>query len=85
VYGAAIYTERGSRASRWASRTCYNYGFEYETQINPNIDGFVNLRALLKAFSLYKDSSDVRRLPVRRTGMGENIDAYRSGQVAMCR
>jgi hypothetical protein len=20
------------RASRWASRTCYNYGFEYETQ-----------------------------------------------------
>jgi hypothetical protein len=55
VYGAAIYTERGSRASRWASRTCYNYGFEYETQINPNIDGFVNLRALLKAFSLYKD------------------------------
>ena len=44
VYGAAIYTERGSEGiTMGAMDVLYNYGFEYENPDKPyELDGFVN-------------------------------------------
>ena len=44
VYGAAIYTERGSEGiTMGVTNALYNYGFEYENPAKPyDIDGFVN-------------------------------------------
>jgi multiple sugar transport system substrate-binding protein len=63
----------------------YNYGFEYENPDQPyDIDGFVNSAGAVEGLQFYKDLYDVGTPPGSSNWyMGENIDAYRSGQVAM--
>ncbi|WP_420861307.1 ABC transporter substrate-binding protein [Algirhabdus cladophorae] len=86
VYGAAIYTERGSEGiTMGVTNALYNYGFLYENPDKPyDIDGFVNSASAAEGLEFYKELYDTATPPGSSNWyMGENIDAYRSGQVAM--
>lgn len=86
VYGAAIYTERGSEGiTMGVTNALYNFGFEYENPETPyDIDGFVNSDAAVAGLEYYKSLYDCCTPPGSSDWyMGENIDAYKSGQVAM--
>ncbi|MEL6571342.1 MAG: ABC transporter substrate-binding protein [Pseudomonadota bacterium] len=86
VYGAAIYTERGSEGiTMGVTNALYNYGFLYENPEQPyDLDGFVNSAGAVEGLEFYKSLYDVGSPPGSSNWyMGENIDAYRSGQVAM--
>ena len=86
VYGAAIYTERGSEGiTMGVTNALYNYGFEYENPENPyEIDGFVNSAGAVAGLEFYRSLYETATPPGSSNWyMGENIDAYRSGQVAM--
>ena len=86
VYGAAIYTERGSEGiTMGVTNALYNYGFEYS---NPKkayeLEGFVNSKGAIAGLEFYKSLYDNGTPPGSSNWyMGENIDAYKSGQVAM--
>lgn len=86
VYGAAIYTERGSEGiTMGVTNALYNFGFEYENPEKPyDLDGFVNSAGAVAGLEYYKELYDNGTPPGSSNWyMGENIDAYRSGQVAM--
>lgn len=86
VYGAAIYTERGSEGiTMGVTNALYNYGFEYENPDKPyDLEGFVNSAGAIAGLELYKELYDTGTPPGSSNWyMGENIDAFRSGQVAM--
>jgi multiple sugar transport system substrate-binding protein len=86
VYGAAIYTERGSEGiTMGVTNALYNYGFLYENPDKPyDLAGFVNSDGAVAALEFYKDLYDTTTPPGSSNWyMGENIDAFRSGQVAM--
>ena len=86
VYGAAIYTERGSEGiTMGVTNALYNYGFQYENPDQPyELDGFVNSEGAVAGLEFYKELYDCCTPPGSSNWyMGENIDAYRSGQVAM--
>jgi multiple sugar transport system substrate-binding protein len=86
VYGAAIYTERGSEGiTMGVTNALYNYGFMYEDPATPYaLDGFVNSAGAVAGLEFYKELYDTATPPGSSNWyMGENIDAYRSGQVAM--
>ena len=86
VYGAAIYTERGSEGiTMGVTNALYNYGFEYENPNKPyDMEGFVNSAGAVAGLEFYKELYDNSTPPGSSNWyMGENIDAYRSGQVAM--
>ncbi|MGB3245720.1 MAG: ABC transporter substrate-binding protein [Sulfitobacter sp.] len=86
VYGAAIYTERGSEGiTMGVTNALYNYGFQYENPDKPyDLEGFVNSAGAIEGLEYYKALYDVGSPPGSSNWyMGENIDAYRSGQVAM--
>lgn len=86
VYGAAIYTERGSEGiTMGVTNALYNYGFEYNNPDKPyELDGFVNSAGAVKALEFYKELYDTATPPGSSNWyMGENIDAYKSGQVAL--
>jgi multiple sugar transport system substrate-binding protein len=86
VYGAAIYTERGSEGiTMGVTNALYNYGFLYENPDQPyDLEGFVNSEGAVAGLEFYKSLYDVGSPPGSSNWyMGENIDAYRSGQVAM--
>lgn len=86
VYGAAIYTERGSEGiTMGVTNALYNYGFEYGNPNKPyELEGFVNSEGAIKGLEFYKELYDVGAPPGSSNWyMGENIDAYKSGQVAM--
>ncbi len=86
VYGAAIYTERGSEGiTMGVTNALYNYGFLYENPEKPyDLEGFVNSDGAVAGLEYYKALYDVGTPPGSSNWyMGENIDAYRSGQVAM--
>jgi len=86
VYGAALYTERGSEGiTMGVTNTLYAYGFEYE---NPkksyDMKGFVNSAGAAKGLKLYKELYDCCTPPGHSNAyMTEDLDAYKSGQVAM--
>ncbi len=86
VYGAAIYTERGSEGiTMGVANTMYDYGFEYA---NPNkaydMKGWVNSAGAAKGLKLYKELYDCCTPPGHSNAyMTEDLDAYKSGQVAM--
>ena len=63
----------------------YNYGFEYNNPDKPyELDGFVNSAGAVKALEFYKELYDTATPPGSSNWyMGENIDAYKSGQVAL--
>jgi multiple sugar transport system substrate-binding protein len=86
VYGAAIYTERGSEGiTMGVTNALYNYGFEYDNPDNPyELDGYVNSAGAVEGLEFYKTLYDCCTPPGSSNWyMGENIDAYKSGQVAL--
>ena len=86
VYGAAIYTERGSEGiTMGVTNALYNYGFAYGTADEPyKLDGVVNSAGAVEGLEFYKALYDCCVPPGSSDWyMSENIDAYKSGQVAM--
>lgn len=86
VYGASIYTERGSEGiTMGVTNALYNFGFKYENPEKPyDIEGFVNSDAAIAGLEYYKALYDCCTPPGSSDWyMSENIDAYKSGQVAM--
>lgn len=86
VYGAAIYTERGSEGiTMGVTNVLYNYGFQYENPDKPyDIEGFVNSAGAVEGLEFYKALYDCCTPPGASDAyMSQNIDAYKSGQVAM--
>ena len=86
VYGAAIYTERGSEGiTMGATSALYSWGFQYEDPKRPyRMDGYVNSPAAVEAIKFYKDLYQGCTPPGHSDAyMTANLDAYKSGQVAM--
>ncbi len=86
VYGAAIYTERGSEGiTMGVTNALYNYGFEYQDPEHPyHMEGFVNSPGAVKGLEYYKALYDCCTPPGSSDWyMSETIDAYKSGQVAL--
>ena len=87
VYGAAIYTERGSEGiTMGVTNALYNYGFEYGNPENPyaELDGYVNSPGAVAGLEYYKALYDCCTPPGSSDWyMSEDIDAYKSGQVAL--
>ncbi len=87
VYGAAIYTERGSEGiTMGVTNALYNYGFDYGNPENPyaELEGFVNSDGAVAGLEFYKSLYDCCTPPGSSDWyMSENIDAYKSGQVAL--
>ena len=86
VYGAAIYTERGSEGiTMGVTNALYNYGFQYENPNKPyELEGFVNSQAAIEGLEFYKKLYETATPPGASDAyMSANIDAYKSGQVAM--
>ncbi len=86
VYGAAIYTERGSEGiTMGVTNALYNYGFAYGTDDEPyKLDGVVNSAEAVAGLEFYKALYDCCTPPGSSDWyMSENIDAYKSGQVAL--
>ena len=86
VYGAAIYTERGSEGiTMGVTNALYNFGFEYNNPNKPyELDGFVNSDGAVDGLEYYKALYDCCTPPGSSDWyMSENIDAYKSGQVAL--
>lgn len=86
VYGAAIYTERGSEGiTMGVTNALYNYGFLYEDPNQPyELEGFVNSEGAVAGLEFYKKLYDTSTPPGASDAyMSANIDAYKSGQVAM--
>ena len=86
VYGAAIYTERGSEGiTMGAMDVLYSYGFKYENPDRPyDMNGFVNSDAAVAGLEFYKTLYECCTPPgASNSYMGEGIDAFKSGQVAL--
>jgi multiple sugar transport system substrate-binding protein len=86
VYGASIYTERGSEGiTMGAMDVLYSFGFKYENPDKPyDMEGFVNSEGAVAGLEFYKSLYDCCVAPgTSNTYMGEGIDAFKSGQVAL--
>ncbi|MGU9962261.1 MAG: ABC transporter substrate-binding protein [Candidatus Puniceispirillales bacterium WSBS_2018_MAG_OTU23] len=86
VYGTSLYTERGSEGiTMGVTNALYNYGFQYENPSKPyDMEGFVNSRGAIEGLKFFRELYETGTPPGSSNWyMGENIDAYRSGQVAM--
>ena len=86
VYGASIYTERGSEGiTMGVMDVLYSFGFKYDNPDKPyDMEGFVNSPGAVAGLEFYKALYDCCTPPGSSNGyMGEGIDAYKSGQVAM--
>jgi multiple sugar transport system substrate-binding protein len=86
VYGAAIYTERGSEGiTMGVTAALYAWGFKYEkTPGKYNMDGAVNSKDAVEALEFYKSLYKCCTPPGHSDAyMVANLDAYKSGQVAM--
>ncbi|EHS49804.1 extracellular solute-binding protein family 1 [Rhizobium sp. PDO1-076] len=86
VYGAAIYSERGSEGiTMGAMDVLYSYGFSYDNPDKPyELEGFVNSPDAVAGLEFYKALYDCCTPPGSSDAyMSENIDAYKSGQVAL--
>lgn len=86
VYGAAIYTERGSEGiTMGAMDALYSFGFEYQNPDKPyDMEGYVNSPQAIAGLEYYKTLYDCCTPPGSSDAyMSENIDAYKSGQVAL--
>jgi multiple sugar transport system substrate-binding protein len=86
VYGAAIYTERGSEGiTMGVTNALYNYGFLYENPEKPyDMPGFVNSPGAVEGLEFYKALYDCCTPPGSSDWyMSETIDAFKSGQAAL--
>src|SRR5260370_13270133 len=86
VYGASIYTERGSEGiTMGVSNYLYDYGFQYQDPKKPYaMDGFVNSPEAVKGLEAYKELYKCCTPPgASNSYMSEGLDAFKSGQVAL--
>ncbi|MCA3454301.1 MAG: extracellular solute-binding protein [Rhodobacter sp.] len=86
VYGASIYTERGSEGiTMGVMDVLYSFGFKYDNPDKPyDMEGFVNSPGAVEGLEFYKALYDCCTPPgASNSYMGEGIDAYKSGQVAL--
>jgi multiple sugar transport system substrate-binding protein len=86
VYGTYLFTERGSEGiTMGVSNVLYPYGFKYEDPKKPYaMDGFVNGADAIKGLEFYKELYKCCTPPgLTNSYMGEGLDAFKSGQVAM--
>ncbi len=86
VYGAAIFTERGSEGiTMGATAALYSYGFEYVAEPGGyEMEGAVNSPAAVAGLERYKALFDCCTPPGYTDAyMTEGLDAFKSGQVAM--
>jgi multiple sugar transport system substrate-binding protein len=86
VYGASIYTERGSEGiTMGVMDVLYSFGFKYDNPEKPyDMQGFVNSPGAVEGLEFYKALYDCCTPPgASNSYMGEGIDAYKSGQVAL--
>ncbi|PKQ13279.1 MAG: ABC transporter substrate-binding protein [Alphaproteobacteria bacterium HGW-Alphaproteobacteria-1] len=86
VYGAAIYTERGSEGiTMGVTNALYNHGFLYENPEKPyDMPGFVNSPGAVEGLEFYKALYDCCTPPGSSDWyMSETIDAFKSGQAAL--
>jgi multiple sugar transport system substrate-binding protein len=85
-YGAAIYTERGSEGiTMGVTSALYPWGFSYQDPAAPyQMEGFVNSPESVAALEFYKELFECCTPPGHTDAyMTTNLDAYKSGQVAM--
>ncbi len=86
VYGAAIFTERASEGiTMGATSALYPYGFKYEnTPGKYDMEGAVNSPDAVAGLEMYKAIYKCCTPPgYTDSYMGEGLDAFKSGQVAM--
>ena len=86
VYGAYIYTERGSEGiTMGVTNALYPMGFQYQDPKKPYaMDGFVNSADAVRGLEFYKSIYKGSTAPgMTNAYMGEGLDAFKSGQVAM--
>jgi multiple sugar transport system substrate-binding protein len=86
VYGVAIFTERGSEGiTMGASSALYSFGFKYEKNSGKyDMEGAVNSEDAIKGLEAYKALYKCCTPPGYTDAyMGEGLDAFKSGQVAM--
>ncbi len=86
VYGAYIYTERGSEGiTMGVTNALYPMGFKYQDPKKPYaMDGFVNSADAVRGLEFYKSMYKGSTAPgMTNAYMGEGLDAFKSGQVAM--
>lgn len=86
VYGAAIYTERGSEGiTMGVTAALYSWGFQYQNPDKPyDMKGFVNSPEAVAGLEFYKEMFKCCTPPGHTDAyMTANLDAYKSGQVAM--
>jgi multiple sugar transport system substrate-binding protein len=86
VYGAYIYTERGSEGiTMGVTNVLYDWGFEYDNPKKPyQMDGFVNSPSAVEGLEFYKSLYKCCTSPgLTNAYMSEGLDAFKSGQVAM--
>ena len=86
VYGAAIFTERGSEGiTMGATGALYSWGFKYQNPNKPyDMEGFVNSPDAVAALEFYKELYKCCTPPgYTDSYMSEGLDAFKSGQVAM--
>jgi multiple sugar transport system substrate-binding protein len=86
VYGASIYTERGSEGiTMGVMDVLYSFGFKYDNPEKPyDMEGFVNSEGAVAGLEFYKALYDCCTPPGSSNSyMGEGVDAFKSGQVAL--
>ena len=86
IYGAAIYTERGSEGiTMGVTAALYSWGFEYQNPRKPyDMKGYVNSKSAVEGLEFYKSLYKCCTPPGHSDAyMVANLDAYKSGQVAM--
>jgi len=86
VYGAAIFTERGSEGiTMGATSALYTHGFKYEnTPGKYDMEGAVNSPEAVAGLEYYKELYKCCTPPgYTDSYMTESLDAFKSGQVAM--
>ncbi|MHB1111019.1 MAG: ABC transporter substrate-binding protein [Devosia sp.] len=86
VYGAAIFTERGSEGiTMGITSALYPYGFKYEmTPGKYDMEGAVNSPEAVAALEKYKAIYECCTPPgYSDSYMDQGLDAFKSGQVAM--
>lgn len=86
VYGAYIFTERGSEGiTMGVTNVLVPMGFKYQDPKKPYaMNGFVNSPDAVKALEFYKSIHKGSTPPgLTNAYMAEGLDAFKSGQVAM--
>ena len=86
VYGAAIFTERGSEGiTMGVANALYPFGFQFQDPKKPYaMEGFVNSPGAVAGLEFYKQLYKCCTPPgYTNAYMQEGLDAFKSGQVAL--